>query len=266
MKVLSAPSDSPRHGPAAGAEAVEDDTGTCISNRSVVVGRGTAELEAVGAGVVDGRHRREERAVHVPLLEVHPVRAGRRAAELRRVAPPAAGAGTGATAVHVHHGAASRVAAAHRGQVLGNGDVVVHQRRHVVVVAVAVVVLLDGAVVRGRVIRQRGGGVGVEGLEEVSVAGGEVRGEVRRDGGAGGQVRVGEVGAGAGAAEGACGAVVGNGGLLGGVEGAQPVPLFGRRVADLRRVPAPRPAPHAQVPRRVGVGRLLLLAALTGRR
>jgi hypothetical protein len=259
MKVLSAPSDSPRHGPAAGAEAVEDDTGTCISNRSVVVGRGTAELEAVGAGVVDGRHRREERAVHVPLLEVHPVRASRRFAELRRVAPPAAGTGTGA---------ASRVAAAHRGQVVGNGDVV-HLRRHVVVVAIAVVVLLDGAVVRGRVIRQLGGrvvGGGIEGLEEVSVAGGEVRGDVRRDGGAGGQVRVGEVGAGAGAAEGACGAVVGNGGLLGGVEGAQPVPLFSRRVADLRRVPAPRPAPHAQVPRRVGVGRLLLLAALTGRR
>jgi len=215
-------------------------------------------------------------------------------AELGRVAPPApaaAGAGIGAaaaaasaSAIHVH-GAAGVFG----GEVVGYGEVV-HESGHVlsaiVVVAVGggvVVVAGAGAVpvsrpgVRGRRGRgrrlqgRRGGGVGgVEWLEELRgvVAGGEVRGQVGGDGGARREVRVGEVGAGAGAAEGARGAVVGHGGLLRRVEGPQPVPLLGGRVPDLRRVPAPRPATHAQVPRRVGVRLrlLLLLPPLLGRR
>jgi hypothetical protein len=80
-------------------------------------------------------------------------------------------------------------------------------------------------------------------------------GSTERDGRSGSrrEVRVGEVGARAGAAEGARGAIVGHGGLLGRVEGSQPVLLLGGRVPDLRRVQAPRSAPHAQVLRRVGV-------------
>lgn len=60
---------------------------------------------------------------------------------------------------------------------------------------------------------------------------------------------VGEVGLGLGAAEGARGAVVREGGLHGGVERAQPHPRLLPRVADLGRVPAPRPLPHAPVAR-----------------
>jgi hypothetical protein len=58
-----------------------------------------------------------------------------------------------------------------------------------------------------------------------------------------------EVGLGLGAAEGARGAVVREGGLHGGVERAQPHPRLLPRVADLGRVPAPRPLPHASVVR-----------------
>jgi hypothetical protein len=58
-----------------------------------------------------------------------------------------------------------------------------------------------------------------------------------------------EVGLGLGAAEGARGAVVREGGLHGGVERAQPHPRLLQRVADLGRVPAPRPLPHASVVR-----------------
>ncbi|KAE8805419.1 hypothetical protein D1007_18501 [Hordeum vulgare] len=60
---------------------------------------------------------------------------------------------------------------------------------------------------------------------------------------------VGEVGLGLGAAEGSRGAVVGEGGLHGGVEGAQPHARLLPRVADLRSVPPPRPLPHAPVVR-----------------
>lgn len=60
----------------------------------------------------------------------------------------------------------------------------------------------------------------------------------------------GEVGACLVAAHGACGDVVGAGGLLRGVEGAEPPPLLRHRVADLGGEPAPRPAAHAAVPRR----------------
>jgi hypothetical protein len=58
-----------------------------------------------------------------------------------------------------------------------------------------------------------------------------------------------EVGPGLGAAERARGAVVREGGLQGGVERAQPHPRLLPRVADLGRVPAPRPLPHAPVVR-----------------
>lgn len=55
------------------------------------------------------------------------------------------------------------------------------------------------------------------------------------------RVGVEEVGASEGAAEGAGGAVVGNGSLLGGVEGAEPVTLFGGRISDFGSVSAPWP-------------------------
>ncbi|GER47580.1 glutamate receptor ionotropic [Striga asiatica] len=75
---------------------------------------------------------------------------------------------------------------------------------------------------------------------EEAVVGREVEVERRRR-------RGGEVGLGLGAAEGPGGAVVGHGGLLGGVEGAEPHARLLPRVADLRRVPAPRPLPNAPV-------------------
>lgn len=78
-------------------------------------------------------------------------------------------------------------------------------------------------------------GVDVVGLEEVVVV---------RVGGVG----VYEVGAGLGAAHGAGGVVVGAGGLLRRVEGAQPAPLLRLRVTDLGGVPAPGAAAHAAVP------------------
>ena len=57
-----------------------------------------------------------------------------------------------------------------------------------------------------------------------------------------------EVEHGVGAAHGVGGSVVRSGGLLGGVEGAQPdAHSVAARVADLRRVLAPRPPPHAAV-------------------
>jgi hypothetical protein len=57
-----------------------------------------------------------------------------------------------------------------------------------------------------------------------------------------------EVEDGVGAAHGVRGAVVGPGGLLGGVEGAKPhADAVPARVADLGGVLAPRPAPHAAV-------------------
>jgi hypothetical protein len=61
-------------------------------------------------------------------------------------------------------------------------------------------------------------------------------------------VRVDEVGARLRALHGQRRAVVGERRLLRGVERAQPMPLLGRGVAYLRRVPAPRPAPHAEEP------------------
>ena len=61
-------------------------------------------------------------------------------------------------------------------------------------------------------------------------------------------VRVDEVGARLRALHGQRRAVVGQRRLLRGVERAQPMPLLGRGVAYLRRVPSPRPATHAEEP------------------
>jgi hypothetical protein len=111
-------------------------------------------------------------------------------------------------------------------------------------VAVARVVEQAEAVVRG--------GAHDEVVQEEGVA--RVRGRRRRAPrpvARGGDVP-GEVGARLVAAHGASGDVVGAGGLLGGVEGAEPPPLLGHGVPDLRREPAPRPAPHAAVPRPLG--------------
>lgn len=59
--------------------------------------------------------------------------------------------------------------------------------------------------------------------------------------------RVDEIRAGLEAAHGACGAVVGTCGLLGGVEGAQPSSFFGLWVSNLGGVTAPGPAPDSAV-------------------
>lgn len=77
-------------------------------------------------------------------------------------------------------------------------------------------------------------GVDVVGLEEVVVV---------RVGGVG----VYEVGAGLGAAHGAGGAVVCEGGLLRRVEGAKPTPFLRLRVADLGSVAAPGAASDAAI-------------------
>lgn len=53
------------------------------------------------------------------------------------------------------------------------------------------------------------------------------------------RVGVEEVGASEGAAEGAGSTVVGNGGVLGGVEGAEPMTLFGGRISDLGGISTP---------------------------
>uniref|UniRef100_A0A8R7P4S4 Uncharacterized protein n=1 Tax=Triticum urartu TaxID=4572 RepID=A0A8R7P4S4_TRIUA len=62
-----------------------------------------------------------------------------------------------------------------------------------------------------------------------------------------GEVAAGEVGPGLGPAQRDGGAVVGERGVDGGVVGAEPHPRLLPRVADLRRVPAPRPLPHPAV-------------------
>lgn len=67
------------------------------------------------------------------------------------------------------------------------------------------------------------------------------------DGGGGG-VGVGEVGSGFSSAHGYGSAVVGAGGLLRRVEGAQPAALLGVRVPYLGSVTAPRPAADSTVP------------------
>jgi hypothetical protein len=252
--------------PPAGAEP----PATTGVHRSVVVrGRRAAELEPVD--LVGRRHRGEQRAVHIPFLEVHAVRrVGRRrrvvvvAAEvqLRRVAPrpvTATGGAAAAVEVHIHPGAVPAVG--HRSI---DGAVGRHLRRHVVLVGLPAGAAVSG-LTAGRRRRLSGGDEGVS-VVVLELVGGEVGGEVWGDGGARRQVRVGEVGAGVRAAEVAGGAVVGDGGLLRGVERAEPVPLLGGRVPDLRRVPAPRPPPHPEVPRLVATVLLLLLllAALRG--
>lgn len=60
------------------------------------------------------------------------------------------------------------------------------------------------------------------------------------------RVGVEEVSASEGAAERAGGAVVGDGGFLGGVEGPEPVALFGGRVSDFGGVSAPRAPPDSE--------------------
>lgn len=86
------------------------------------------------------------------------------------------------------------------------------------------------------------------GEEHGEVGAGFVGGDDGGDGRARWHVGVDEVGAGAGAAHGAGRPVVGQRGLLGRVEGAEPVALLGGGVAYLGRVPAPRPAPDAEEP------------------
>lgn len=91
---------------------------------------------------------------------------------------------------------------------------------------------------------------GVEELGEDEGAGGDVgpavigRGgvEVETEGG-----RRGKVGLGLGAAEGACGAVVGEGGLLGSIECAQPDTCFLPGVTYFGGVASPGSLPHASV-------------------
>lgn len=68
------------------------------------------------------------------------------------------------------------------------------------------------------------------------------------DRGTGRGVGVEEVGTSTGPAHGPGGSVVCKGGLLGCVEGAEPMPLFGGRVSYLGRVPAPRPPSHPEKP------------------
>jgi hypothetical protein len=75
-------------------------------------------------------------------------------------------------------------------------------------------------------------------------------GAARGRGAAGGGGERGEVGPGERAAQGPRGHVVGARRGLGGVEGAEPDARALHRVPDLRREPAPRPLPHAPVPRR----------------
>ena len=68
------------------------------------------------------------------------------------------------------------------------------------------------------------------------------------------RIRVHEVGARLGAPHGSGGAVVGAGSFLRRVERPQPPAFLRLRVPYLRRVTAPRPAPHAAVPHRSGGG------------
>ena len=82
----------------------------------------------------------------------------------------------------------------------------------------------------------------------------EGRDDIIRGAGVDGRGGVEEVGAGLDAAHGPGGAVVGAGGLLGGVEGAEPAPLLRLRVADLGGVPAPGAATDAAVPDTAGGG------------
>lgn len=129
---------------------------------------------------------------------------------------------------------------------------------------------LAGEVVAYIDIRElEGGGVGRRrdelGEEEVGV----IRGDDGGEGGAWGHVGVVEVGASPGAADGACGTVVGEGGLLCGVECTQPVPLLCRRVPYLRRISPPGTPPHSEIPAAPGcsgIGRLLLTGFLLRRR
>ncbi|BAT16046.1 Os12g0168150, partial [Oryza sativa Japonica Group] len=99
------------------------------------------------------------------------------------------------------------------------------------------------------------------------VSGGRRRRRRRWEGGV-----LGEVELGAAAAEAEGGAVVGAGGVLGGVEGAEPHARRLVRVPDLRRPLPPRPLPHPSVPlpRRaaagVGRGRRRELLLVAGRR
>lgn len=62
-----------------------------------------------------------------------------------------------------------------------------------------------------------------------------------------------EVGPSLGAFHGEGGAVVGEGGFVGGVEGAKPVSFFGGGVPDFGGVAAPRPPSHAEESARLGL-------------
>ena len=75
-----------------------------------------------------------------------------------------------------------------------------------------------------------------------------IRRENGGDRGARRGIGVDKVGSGIRPAHGAGCPVVSQGGLLRGVEGAEPMPLFGGRVSNLRRVPSPWPPPHTKVP------------------
>lgn len=73
------------------------------------------------------------------------------------------------------------------------------------------------------------------------------------------RIGVEEIGTSEGAAEGAGGAVVSDCGLLGGVEGSEPVTLFGGRVPDLGGVSAPWPPSDSEETVGRRFRRLLLL-------
>ncbi|KAH7672243.1 hypothetical protein IHE45_09G042500 [Dioscorea alata] len=147
----------------------------------------------------------------------------------------------------------------------GSGVTIVDDGRGGAAVAVTVI---SGGISRGSAREKRGrwpekrGGAtrtaeGLNGAAEGAGGGAgrwRGRGELgvregrRRRGGDGGRRR-GEVGASFRAAKSACSGVVGTGGILGGVEGAEPNPCLLPWVSDLRRETAPWSLPHASVPR-----------------
>lgn len=261
-----------------------------------------AQVETIRDGVRNRRHPAEERAVHVLLrgveAEVWPVPSRAKPAgcpggvvEIRvAVAGVTPGPLIG-TAVTVARGIGNRGARVAR-EVGRQG-----RELHIVIVALrvgsAAAVGVGGV---GLLVVVRGSGPGVLGIparrvmalggraqlrsqggagRRVGEDGGEVLlllglvgGEDGGHGGAHGHVGVHEVGAGPRAAHGPGGLVVGQGGLLGRVERAEPVPLLGGGVPYLGRVTPPGATPDAQEPSaargRALPGLRLLLLALGG--
>lgn len=109
--------------------------------------------------------------------------------------------------------------------------------------------------VRARVIRRRPTHVAAVGVKVLGDVGLRLlgEGEMREEMVGGCRVRRGsswvdEIGASFEATHGSGGAVVGAGGFLRRVEGAEPTPLLGLGIPYLRRIAAPRPAPDSSVP------------------